>query len=111
MTAPPLGTTHSATRGRARTRLVALTATALLAAGASVAVTLDARAAAPPVPAGWSQNFLDDFNGGGLSGNWRIDQGTEGGITKATIKVRVGEPCRIASIASTFGSTRNAATS
>jgi hypothetical protein len=42
---------------------------------------------------------------------WRIEQGTEGGMTQATIKVRVGEPCRIVSVDSVFGSTRNSATS
>jgi beta-glucanase (GH16 family) len=49
---------------------------ALTLAGASVAAAFHAQAAAPPVPAGWTQTFLDDFNGGGLSGNWRIDSGT-----------------------------------
>jgi beta-glucanase (GH16 family) len=67
---------HSANRGRAHIRLVAMTTAALLVVGSTIAAALDAQAAAPPTPTGWTQNFLDDFNGNALSGNWRIDQGT-----------------------------------
>jgi len=71
---PQTGTTRSG--ARARIRLVAMSAAALVVAGSTIAVALNAQAAAPPVPAGWSQTFLDDFNGTALGGDWRIDQGT-----------------------------------
>jgi hypothetical protein len=45
--------------------------------GASITVVgLSANAAAPPTPAGWTQTFLDDFNGSALSGEWRHSEGT-----------------------------------
>lgn len=52
------------------------TALAVTAGVAATVTTNDALAAAPPTPAGWTQNFLDDFTGGGLSGNWRVIEGT-----------------------------------
>jgi beta-glucanase (GH16 family) len=39
-------------------------------------VTAGSARADVPVPSGWTQNFLDEFNGGGLSGNWRVSEGT-----------------------------------
>ncbi|WP_239517747.1 glycoside hydrolase family 16 protein [Streptomyces sp. ICC1] len=53
-----------------------------VAAAAAAVVTLPANAvaAAPPVPAGWSQVFLDDFNGPSGSGvntaDWQYTTGT-----------------------------------
>jgi beta-glucanase (GH16 family) len=42
-----------------------------------VATAFHAEAAAPPTPAGWTQNFLDDFTGNSLNtGNWQVDAGT-----------------------------------
>ena len=58
----------------------------LLAAGAALAVAavpilvLNAQAAVPPTPAGWTQVFADDFNGAANTGvntaNWLYDIGT-----------------------------------
>lgn len=54
--------------------------TAAVVAAAAAAVTLPANAAAPPVPPGWSQVFLDDFSGAAGSGvntaNWQYTTGT-----------------------------------
>jgi beta-glucanase (GH16 family) len=45
--------------------------------GASITIAATAHAAAPPTPTGWTQTFLDDFNGTALStGNWRHSEGT-----------------------------------
>src|SRR6266540_2728077 len=61
-----------------RPRWPVLAAAALLLAALGVAAA--AEAAAPPPPAGWSQVFLDDFNGAAGSrvntGNWRYTTGT-----------------------------------
>ena len=60
---------------RWRTALGAVTAAVLI----TVPLTLSARAAVPPTPAGWTLTWSDDFNGasGSLpsSANWIIDTG------------------------------------
>ncbi|MFR9799385.1 glycoside hydrolase family 16 protein [Streptomyces sp. MS06] len=62
-----------------RRALVAVLGTVGLAAAAATAATLPANASAPATPSGWSQVFLDDFNGAAGSGvntdNWRYDTG------------------------------------
>jgi len=67
-------------RGPLRRALVAVVATLSLAAAAATAATLPANASAPTPPAGWSQVFVDDFNGAAGSGvntaNWQYDTGT-----------------------------------
>ncbi|MFQ3561059.1 glycoside hydrolase family 16 protein [Streptomyces gramineus] len=73
-----------ADRGRRRrplTRaLVAVLATIGLAAAAATTATLPASASAPGTPSGWSQVFLDDFNGAAGTGvntsDWQYDTGT-----------------------------------
>ncbi|MFG2937552.1 glycoside hydrolase family 16 protein [Streptomyces sp. NPDC048282] len=63
-----------------RHALVAVFATMGLAAVAATAATLPASASAPSVPSGWSQVFLDDFNGTAGTGvntsDWQYDTGT-----------------------------------
>ncbi|MET7285318.1 glycoside hydrolase family 16 protein [Streptomyces sp. NPDC005573] len=63
-----------------RRALVAVFGTLALAAAAATAGTLPADASAPTPPTGWTQVFLDDFNGAAGSGvntsNWRYDTGT-----------------------------------
>ncbi|MHB9857855.1 glycoside hydrolase family 16 protein [Streptomyces sp. YIM S03343] len=63
-----------------RRALVAVIGTLGLAAAAATAVTLPANASAPTPGSGWTQVFLDDFNGSaGTSvntGNWQYDTGT-----------------------------------
>ncbi|MFJ2723899.1 glycoside hydrolase family 16 protein [Streptomyces collinus] len=63
-----------------RRALVAVVATLGLAAAAATAATLPASASAPTPPSGWTQLFLDDFNGSAGSGvntsNWQYDTGT-----------------------------------
>ncbi|MEU0966456.1 glycoside hydrolase family 16 protein [Streptomyces sp. NPDC005917] len=63
-----------------RRALVAVLATIGLAAAAATTATLPASASAPGVPSGWSQVFLDDFNGTAGTGvntsNWQYDTGT-----------------------------------
>ncbi|MFD5073491.1 glycoside hydrolase family 16 protein [Streptomyces sp. NPDC058371] len=73
----------SGTPGRRRPlrrALIAVFSTLSLAAAAATAVTLPANASAPPPPSGWSQVFLDDFNGAAGSGvntsDWRYTTGT-----------------------------------
>ncbi|MGX5181277.1 glycoside hydrolase family 16 protein [Streptomyces avermitilis] len=70
----------SARRRSLRRALVAVLGTLSLAAAAATAATLPANASAPTPPAGWSQVFLDDFNGAAGSGvstaNWQYDTGT-----------------------------------
>ncbi|MFI6023504.1 glycoside hydrolase family 16 protein [Streptomyces sp. NPDC051287] len=68
-------------RRRPLTRaLVAVLATIGLAAAAATTATLPASASAPGTPSGWSQVFLDDFNGAAGTGvntsNWQYDTGT-----------------------------------
>ncbi|MEU9288693.1 glycoside hydrolase family 16 protein [Streptomyces sp. NPDC048275] len=67
-------------RGPLRRMLVALLGTLSLAAVTATAATLPANASAPTPPAGWSQVFVDDFNGAAGSGvstaNWQYATGT-----------------------------------
>ncbi|MGW1272509.1 glycoside hydrolase family 16 protein [Streptomyces sp. NPDC002491] len=71
----------SATSGipRRRRALIAVLSTLGLAAAAA-AVTLPANASAPTPPSGWTQVFLDDFNGAAGTGvntsNWQYSTGT-----------------------------------
>ncbi|WP_405905654.1 MULTISPECIES: glycoside hydrolase family 16 protein [unclassified Streptomyces] len=63
-----------------RRALIAVLGTLALAATAATAATLPANASAPPPPTGWSQVFVDDFNGAAGSGvntaNWQYTTGT-----------------------------------
>ncbi|MDH6213084.1 glycoside hydrolase family 16 protein [Streptomyces pseudovenezuelae] len=63
-----------------RRALVAALGTLGLAAAAALAAVPAANASAPTPPAGWSQVFLDDFNGTAGTGvntaNWQYDTGT-----------------------------------
>ncbi|MFD4244953.1 glycoside hydrolase family 16 protein [Streptomyces sp. NPDC058525] len=63
-----------------RRAVLAALGTAAVVAAASVAVVLPAGATAPPTPAGWSQVFLDDFDGPAGSGlntaDWQYTTGT-----------------------------------
>jgi beta-glucanase (GH16 family) len=43
---------------------------------ASGAVVISANAAVPPTSTGWTQTFLDDFDGSTLSGDWLHSEGT-----------------------------------
>jgi hypothetical protein len=65
---------------RRRRALVAVLSTLGLAAALATAATQSADASAPTPPAGWSQVFLDDFNGSAGTGvstsNWQYDTGT-----------------------------------
>ncbi|MFD4566879.1 glycoside hydrolase family 16 protein [Streptomyces sp. NPDC058467] len=67
-------------RGSLRRVLIAVFSTLGLAAAAATAATLPANASAPAPPSGWSQVFLDDFNGAAGSGvntaNWQYTTGT-----------------------------------
>ncbi|MER7680413.1 glycoside hydrolase family 16 protein [Streptomyces sp. NPDC096934] len=67
-------------RGPLRRTLVAVLGTLGLVAAAAAAATLPANASAPTPPSGWSQVFLDDFNGAAGTGvntsNWQYDTGT-----------------------------------
>ncbi|MEU8695364.1 glycoside hydrolase family 16 protein [Streptomyces sp. NPDC048665] len=63
-----------------RRALVAVVATLGLSAALATAATAPANASAPAPPSGWSQVFLDDFNGAAGSGvntsDWQYDTGT-----------------------------------
>ncbi|MDQ0687592.1 hypothetical protein QFZ56_006555 [Streptomyces achromogenes] len=65
---------------RRRRALIAVLSTLGLAAAAAAAVTLPANASAPTPPSGWTQVFLDDFNGAADTGvntsNWQYSTGT-----------------------------------
>ncbi|MFJ8797342.1 glycoside hydrolase family 16 protein [Streptomyces sp. NPDC102487] len=67
-------------RGSLRRVLIAVFSTLSLAAAVATAATLPANASAPTPPSGWSQVFLDDFNGTAGTGvntaNWQYDTGT-----------------------------------
>ncbi|QKV90544.1 carbohydrate-binding protein [Streptomyces sp. NA02950] len=67
-------------RSPVRKVVVAVLSTLSLAAAAATAVTLPAHATAPAPPDGWSQVFLDDFNGAAGSGvdtaDWQYTTGT-----------------------------------
>jgi carbohydrate binding protein with CBM6 domain/glycosyl hydrolase family 16 len=64
---------------RIRTRLLAVASATLTVAG-SVALAVNADAALPPPPSGWTQVWADDFTGAAnslpSSSNWIIDLGT-----------------------------------
>ncbi|MET9132506.1 glycoside hydrolase family 16 protein [Streptomyces antibioticus] len=63
-----------------RRTLIAVLGTLALTAAAATAVTLPANASAPTPPSGWTQVFLDDFNGAAGTGvntaNWQYSTGT-----------------------------------
>ena len=65
---------------RRRRALVAVLSTLGLAAALATAATLPADASAPTPPTGWSQVFVDDFNGAAGTGvntsNWQYATGT-----------------------------------
>ena len=61
---------------RLRGHLLAAACAAVLVTGTMTLTSLNADAAAPPVPTGWTQTFLEDFPGTALSGNWRVSEGT-----------------------------------
>lgn len=67
-------------RGPLRRALVAVIGTLALTAAAATAATLPASASAPTPPSGWTQVFLDDFNGTAGSAvntsNWQYATGT-----------------------------------
>ncbi|WP_329320284.1 MULTISPECIES: glycoside hydrolase family 16 protein [unclassified Streptomyces] len=67
-------------RGPLRRTVVAVLGTLSLVAAAAAAATLPANASAPTPPSGWSQVFLDDFDGAAGTGvntsNWQYDTGT-----------------------------------
>ncbi|MFJ2889853.1 glycoside hydrolase family 16 protein [Streptomyces sp. NPDC087305] len=60
--------------------LIAVLSTLGLAAATATAFTLPANASAPTPPSGWTQVFLDDFNGAAGTGvstaDWQYDTGT-----------------------------------
>lgn len=75
------GTPSASGRRRPLRRvLIAVFSTLGLAAAAATAATLPANASAPTPPSGWSQVFLDDFDGAAGSGvntaNWQYTTGT-----------------------------------
>ncbi|HEY8983764.1 MAG TPA: glycoside hydrolase family 16 protein [Streptomyces sp.] len=65
---------------RRRRALIAVLSTLGLAAALATAATLPAGASAPAPPSGWTQVFLDDFNGAAGTGvntsNWQYSTGT-----------------------------------
>ncbi|MEU6373124.1 glycoside hydrolase family 16 protein [Streptomyces sp. NPDC046909] len=65
---------------RRRRTLIAVLATLGLAAAVASAATLPANASAPTPPSGWTQVFVDDFNGSAGTGvntsNWQYATGT-----------------------------------
>ncbi|MET8975431.1 glycoside hydrolase family 16 protein [Streptomyces sp. NPDC004539] len=65
---------------RRRRALIAVLSTLGLAAVLATAATLPAGASAPTPPSGWTQVFLDDFNGAAGTGvntsNWQYSTGT-----------------------------------
>ncbi|MEU3860864.1 glycoside hydrolase family 16 protein [Streptomyces sp. NPDC028722] len=82
---PPAGRPHgtpvpTGRRRSVRKALVAALGTLGLAVAAVTAGTLPAGASAPAPPAGWTQVFMDDFNGAAGSGvnsaDWQYDTGT-----------------------------------
>jgi len=62
-----------------RTRRLAVASTILCTVAATMAVAYNANAAIPPVPAGWTQVWADDFTGPANTlpsgANWIIDTG------------------------------------
>ncbi|MEU8588728.1 glycoside hydrolase family 16 protein [Streptomyces sp. NPDC048664] len=69
-----------ARRSSPRRGLAAVLGTAVLAVAAALAAVPSANASAPPAPSGWTQVFLDDFDGAAGSGvstsSWQYDTGT-----------------------------------
>ncbi|MGW1005583.1 glycoside hydrolase family 16 protein [Streptomyces sp. NPDC002520] len=67
-------------RHSVRRALVAALGTLAVATAVATAATLPAGASAPAPPSGWTQVFLDDFDGAAGSGvnttNWQYDTGT-----------------------------------
>ena len=78
MTAHPQPPAPTA-RLRSPLRLLTMLGAALLLVAAWLTVVIDARAAVPPPPAGWTLQFADDFTGGANSlpsgANWQFDIG------------------------------------
>ncbi|MBQ1092761.1 glycoside hydrolase family 16 protein [Streptomyces sp. B93] len=75
----PSGTSHRRRRPLRRA-LLAVLGTVGLAGLVATAAVPSATAAAPPPPSGWTQVFVDDFNGAAGTGvntsNWRYSTGT-----------------------------------
>jgi beta-glucanase (GH16 family) len=65
---------------RKRSRLLPVALVAVLTAAGGIFLTVNANAAVPPTPTGWSLAFADDFNGANNTlpsgANWIIDTGT-----------------------------------
>ncbi|GED83624.1 glycoside hydrolase family 16 protein [Streptomyces sp. 6-11-2] len=80
MSEPPVAPAVTRRRRSLRRALVAVLGTLGLAAAAATAGTLPANASAPTPPAGWTQVFLDEFDGPAGAGvntsNWQYDTGT-----------------------------------
>ncbi|MFI9602125.1 glycoside hydrolase family 16 protein [Streptomyces sp. NPDC052043] len=80
MSEPPVAPAGARRRRSVRRALVAVLGTLGLAAAVATAGTLPASASAPTPPSGWTQVFLDDFDGPAGSGvdtsNWQYDTGT-----------------------------------
>ncbi|MFJ6561466.1 glycoside hydrolase family 16 protein [Streptomyces sp. NPDC091412] len=80
MSEPPVAPAVTRRRRSLRRALVAVLGTLGLAAAAATAGTLPANASAPTPPAGWTQVFLDEFDGPAGTGvntsNWQYDTGT-----------------------------------
>ncbi|WP_445527871.1 glycoside hydrolase family 16 protein [Streptomyces cyslabdanicus] len=80
MSEPPVAPAGARRRRSVRRALVAVLGTLGLAAAAATAGTLPASASAPTPPSGWTQVFLDDFDGPAGSAvdtsNWQYDTGT-----------------------------------
>ncbi|MFJ2715516.1 glycoside hydrolase family 16 protein [Streptomyces sp. NPDC087437] len=80
MSEPPATPAVTRRRRSLRRALVAVLGTLGLAAAAATAGTLPANASAPTPPAGWTQVFLDEFDGPAGTGvntsNWQYDTGT-----------------------------------
>ncbi|MFE9310905.1 glycoside hydrolase family 16 protein [Streptomyces sp. NPDC088353] len=80
MSEPPVAPAVTRRRRSLRRALVAALGTLGLAAAAATAGTLPANASAPTPPSGWTQVFLDEFDGPAGTGvntsNWQYDTGT-----------------------------------
>ncbi|MFD3807674.1 glycoside hydrolase family 16 protein [Streptomyces sp. NPDC058619] len=96
-------TSHSGRPTVRRARTATLAAVAVIAAAAA-ALSLPASAAAPLAPAGWSQVFLDDFDGAAGSGvntaNWQYTTGTSypggpGGFGTGEIETMTADPANV----------------
>ncbi|MEU7381707.1 glycoside hydrolase family 16 protein [Streptomyces sp. NPDC042207] len=80
MSEPPVTPAATLRRRSVRRALVAALGTLGLAAAAATVGTLPANASAPTPPSGWTQVFLDEFDGPAGTGvntaNWQYDTGT-----------------------------------